>query len=797
MIKNYFTISIRNILKNKNYSLIIIAGLTLGIATSLFLYNYVSFEVSYDNFHEQGEKLYRVNVKNKEGFEAYKSAYSYAPQGPMAKKEIPEILDFVRLCYDQPIVISNTGSDHADQSFNVIDYYYADSGFFDLFSFPLLMGDEKTVLKQTDAIAISESIAKKVFGEKNPIGQSLVVDGETPRVVTGVFKDVPKNTHLKFNLIMPLASLSWKEDDNWGNHSFFTYYLLKDNADVKNIEKKVNNAYIPHTAMSEESVWELQNISEAYLYTGNFTSTPEFFKFGNERHVKFLILIALVILVIAWINYINLFTAKSSERLKEIGVRKTSGAGKKHIILQFISETLIYNLISIVLALCIIFVFQNVLKEMDFTENIAISNANYFWSIVIFIFVIGSLISGGYPALMLGALNPKQIINSTTKATGSFSARSALVVLQFVIVLALISFTAHVNKQLRFMQNIDLGFEKEQVLVINAPRLDFDENRVGKLNVFRNEVTKHAGIQDVCASQTIPGQRFGYGNSIFRIDKEIDRSYSRVGYISPNFIDFYNIELLAGRSFKFDDNPNSRYLVINESEAKQLEFEKPEDAINQKVRWNNRTFTIIGVIKDFHQESLHKMHEPTVYHQYVSNCNYLCVKLSGQNFRANVDNIEDSYQAAFPGNPFDFFFLDNHFNAQYFKDVQFQKLFTFFSILAIAIGYLGLFGLMTFVVINRTKEIGIRKVNGAKVSEVLSLFNTDYLKWILISVTISIPLAWTLILRWLENFAYKIEVDILIFGVTGLTIVILALITISAQSWKVASGNPVEALRYE
>jgi putative ABC transport system permease protein len=565
------------------------------------------------------------------------------------------------------------------------------------------------------------------------------------------------------------------------------------------MESKIISSFYPHTKDgSGQSIWELQNIKEAYLNTTDFTSTPGFFKFGNDRHVNFMTLIAVVILIIAWVNYINLFTAKFTERQKEVGVRKTSGAGKKHIVFQFITESAIFNIVAAILSVGIFGLILIISRgELPFLKYGFILTNVSLWVVVFVILFTGIIVSGGYPAIILASLQPQRILKSQIKSTSVFSLRSGLVIFQFIIVIAVVSFTVHVNKQLHFINTVDLGFDKDQILVLNAPKVDIGSNRNEKLKLFKNEITKIAGIQDVCASQSIPGQRLGYGNSVNRVNYDIQQSYTRIGYVMPNFVDFYGLELAAGQAFDFSGNPDIRTVIINESEAKQLEFETPEEAINQKVRWGGRQFTIVGVVKDFHMESLHKRSEPMMFHMVGNNCDYLSIKLSSYSVFNNIDKIKQAYYDVFPGNPFDYFFLDGFFNAQYFKDIQFQKIFNFFSILTIIIGYLGLFGLTTYGVIQRTKEIGIRKANGANVPEILTLLNVDLIKWIMIAVLISVPVAWAVIHKWLENFVYRIEVSWLIFAITGIIVLTVAFMTTSLQCWKAATRNPVEALRYE
>ncbi|NJK85121.1 MAG: hypothetical protein HC906_03295, partial [Bacteroidales bacterium] len=538
MWKSNFKQAIRYIVCHKTYSFVIIIGLSVGFAASFLIYSYVFYEKSYDNFHENGKNLYRVIVTSRlEGSDPYKSPYSYAPQGPVAKSEIPEVEDYVRLLAFPSVVVSSNDQNEK-RSNNVSNYYYADESFFELFTFPLIVGDFKSVLKDPGSLVLSETLANKLFGSSNCIGKTVDVDGQYTCTITGVFNDIPQNTHLKFDMLISLNTFPWimNPGNAWGNHSFFTYLFLKNNSNITAVEHKLTQAYLKENRAIHQAncTWHLQPVSEAYLNTSDFTSKPEAFNFGEERMVFFLGLVALFILCIAWINYINLTTAKSVERLKEIGVKKTSGAGRWQIILQFFTESILFNIISITISFTLVMIsFKWFIKTVSFHSTVI--HSSEFWFIVIVFILIGLIIPGVLTAL----LTSQNIRPSFNKVKGNSSFRNGLITFQFAIIMALIAGVFIVNKQLRYIQSIDLGFEKEQVLVLNAPRVGFNNQIDGKLKTFKDELQKQTSINDVTASVSIPGERFGSGNSGPSITglNEND-TYFRVGRVWANYLGF-------------------------------------------------------------------------------------------------------------------------------------------------------------------------------------------------------------------------------------------------------------------
>jgi len=791
--------AIRYIFTQKKYSMVVVLGLSVGMAASFLIYSYVYYEKSFDNFHEKGDNIYRVVVTNKAGINAYKSPYSYSPQGPVAVAEIPEVKNYVRLLTRPQIVVSNPSDKKEATSFIEKQYYYADNTFFELFTFPLVQGNPKTVLSEPGSVVISQSTATKLFGVANPVGEQLIVDGKYSCTITGVFKDIPENTHLRFNLLFSMSSLNWIMGNSaWENHAFFTYLLLKNGSDPREVESKITAAFLKENrAVNQvECVWKLQPVKDAYLKVSDFTSKPETLKFGDNRIVYFLSLIALLILCIAWINYLNLTTAKASERLKEIAVRKTNGAGKGQLLSQFFTESVLFNLLSILLAVAIVsIVYSWYTQAMGYSFSFVHSGG--FWMVVCAALVVAIILPGLSSSLFLISHNPFKTHFAEKNNHSGISIRNGLVIFQFIIIIGLISSVIVVNRQLKYLHSVDLGFQKEQILVLNAPRIDFTDD---KYKTFNDELKKHSEIADVTASASIPGERFGSGNGGPTLEgMESHDTYFRVGRVKPNYLEFYGIKLLAGRSFFENQQTNDQSIIINEEGITEFGYQNPAEVLSKRVKWNGHECTIIGITQSFHQQSLHIVPEPLILYTmpFENTFNYILVKVNAGNIEKSIVTIKDEYKAGFGGNPFNFFFLDQFFEQQYKKDIAFRKLFSFFSVLALIIGFIGLHGLTTFRIIKRTKEIGVRKVNGARISEVMALLNRDFVKWVAIAFVIATPIGWFAMHKWLENFAYKTELSWWIFALAGLLALGIALLTVSWQSWKAATRNPVEALRYE
>jgi putative ABC transport system permease protein len=796
MTNNNIKVAIRNILANKKESVILMLGLAISLASAFFLYSYVYFEKNYDAFHSEADNLYRVVVDGQNvGDDAYKSPYSYSAQGPTALEEVPEVKDFTRLMSSTNMVLSTVGQAEENQVI-VSDYYFTDDNFFQFFTYPLLQGQETNVLKEPGSLVIDKDLCTKLFGQTHAIGQKIIIDGEYEYTVTGVFEDVPANSHLKFKAILPLKALPWLMNSNnaWNNHAFFTYLQLIDGADVKKVEEKVTESYTKENRAVDQAtcIWHLQAITDAYLHVDDFTSKPNSFKFGNQRMVYFLGLIAILILLVSLINYINLSTAKASERLKDILVRTTNGASRQQLFIQYFIESIVLNLFALSVSVLIIVWSLSFITQSGAFVVPGIGEFS-FWMVVVSVAIVCLVLTSVVTASFI-------VVQGTIKKVQSqkehFNYRRGLVVLQFIVIIVFITGIIGINKQLNHVNSIDLGFETEQMLVMNVPRVAFNKNKQERINTFRNELMQHAKIVDVTASVSIPGQRFGNGNGGPRFQNQLKKeTYFRVGNVMPNYLDFYGIKLKTGRSF---DGLNNQ-IIINKEAVAEFGFHTNEDLIDKTVNWLGKDYTIIGVTESFHQESLHIVPEPQIFYAGLTNndFNYLTVKLHDGNIHQSISTVMQLYETHFPGNPIDYFFLDDFFNQQYFKDITFRNFFSLFSLLTLLIGFFGIQGLISYRITKRTKEIGIRKVNGAKIYEILGLLNKDFIKWMAIAFVIACPIAWYAMHKWLNNFAYKTNLSWWIFALAGIVALSIALLTVSWQSWRAARRNPVEALRYE
>ena len=796
MLRIYLLQAIRSLKSQKVHVLVILLGLIVSMASAFLIYSYVFFERSYDSFHQAGKNLYRVIVDaQSKGEDAYVSPYSFSAQGPMALAEVPEVEAFTRLVAMPSMVVSSENGGQNNQMLTINEYYFADDNFFEIFSFPLIYGFAKQALKNKGSVVISKSIAEKLFGNENPIGKNILLDGKHINTVTGVMEDIPENTHLKFEMIFPMKNIPWilNPKNEWTNHSFFSYLLLKDGANPDLVEKKISESYKKENrAINQmECVWHLQRIDDAYLKTSDFTSKPGVFKFGDPRMVYFLSIIIVLLLSVSWVNYINLLTAKNNERLDEVKVRKVNGASKGNLIIQFFIESSVLNLSGLILA-CIIVILSIHSFSQFMSFPVEVISKPSFWTIPLIVVAASIFLPGLYTAF---SLSQKKLDKDLTPVS-RYTIRDGMVILQFIIIIALASSILFIDRQLNYISSIEVGFKKEQILVLNIPRISEKNIDNQDFETFRSELTRIPEIIDVSATTSVPGRRFGGGNGSPHIEgQQNENTYFRVGRVFKNYPALMNFKFVAGQSF---DNSDSK-MVINEAAVEEFGFTNPTEILNRRVTWMGYEFTIAGVTENFHQESLHILPEPMImYTKEVENTfNYILINLSEGDVQNLLKKIEHEFKTQFPGNPFTFFFLDKYFDRQYQKDIKFRALFSFFSIIALIIGYFGLYGLTTYTIIKRRKEIGIRKVNGAKISEVLVMLNKDLVKWVAIAFVIATPIAYYAMNKWLQNFAYKTNLSWWIFAVAGLLALGIALLTVSVQSWKAATRNPVEALRYE
>jgi putative ABC transport system permease protein len=803
VLKNYLKTTIRNFTHHKVHTLINVFGLTIGMTCTLLIMLYVNYEMSYDEFQANRKNLFRVNkIAYEHGELNYKSAYTFAGQGQVMKNEIPEVVDFVRLLHSGGVIsFDKPGNDPV--SFREKDIYYADENFFNLFSYRLIEGEKKSVLSKPNSMVFSVSEAKKFFGSENPIGKVVKYEG-SDFIVTGIYEDIPRNSHLVFNVLISFNTLKLRDQDSWTNHAYYTYILLKNNADPLVVEPKLSNAFdkYMYKYFDREFVtnhWNLQRVDRIYLYSTDFTSIS--MEYGNYKTVLYLFIIAFLVLIIAWVNFINHSAASLPDRSKEIGIRKTVGASKRQLIKQIVTESIMINLVAIVISLAITEISINSLNSF-FGINISLfeTQDNLFWIAWVLLLLIGILLTSIYPALWISSISSMSVINRRLIAsTGGNFLRKFLITFQFSISIALIIITLVMYSQISFTMKKDLGMNINNIQVVRAP--GFANRQMADLTYerFKRTLNALAGIQSSMSS-SVPGERFGSGNmgKIYKEGANVKDNYFRVGRVDSNFIGLYNIKLLVGHNF-INESENQNAVIINQEAMKVLNFPKAEDAVNQFLRWNGRLIKIIGVVGDFHQESFHKTIEPIVLHDKTFDLyiDYLSIKFDGKESGDQLPFIEKTFKAIFPGQPFDYFFLDEYFNKQYQKDVQTGKLISIFAFLAVLIAVLGLFNLISYATVKRTKEIGVRKVIGATTFDIVSLLTKDFVIWILPANIIACPIAYYFMNKWLEDFAYRIDIGWWVFALSGGIALLIALLTVSFQAIKAATANPVESLKYE
>ncbi len=821
MLQNYLKIALRSLLKNRVFSIINILGLAIGIAAFVLLNHYVNFENSYENFLANSNSIYRVTLDRYANNElATSTAENYPGVGPAMKSDIPEVEDYARL-YNAPtkvnVIISNEEVAENPVKLKQKKFMYADSSFLPMFGYQLKDGDVNTALAKPNTAVISESLAKMYFAEADPIGKILRMQDDQNNdeiaEITGVFSDLPENTHLKFDLLFSYSTLYTRGDwaprifnGSWNQNLMYVYVKLTDHADKKTVSDKLPqlvDKYSPNLAeRNREDVMLMQSVNDIHLHS-SFPDETEIN--GSAQGVEAMGLIAIFILVLAWVNYINLSTSKAIERAKEVGVRKVLGAFKKQLVGQFLLESAIINFSATIIALLLVLLAIPLFNGMtghSFTA-LQLMNRSTIGTLVT-LWVLGTLLSGIYPALVLSSFKPVTVLSGKLKS-GSFGVflRRALVVLQFIASIGLISATMIVYSQLTFMQNTNIGMDIDQIMVVERPSIAPKDKEQFNANIdfFRNELTSHSSVQQVSGSLTVPGntQEFKARVKPYGGDNESIVVF-RLNSMDYHFIDLFEMKLLAGRNFSPDFvNDSDTAVIITESASKMLGYESAESAIGTNISIPSWDWSpiIIGVVNDYNQVSLKQSYEPTLFYFEPYSADFFSVRVSGDNVNGAVEHVEGLWNKAFPENPFEYFFLDDYFNRQYINERQFGKMFGVFSMIAIFIGCLGLFGLSAYSAHQRTKEIGVRKVLGSKIIDIFILLSKEFIILILIGAAIATPITYYLMELWLETFAYKQSIQWWVFVTAGFSVILVAFITVSYHTNKAIKVNPVESLRYE
>jgi putative ABC transport system permease protein len=801
MFKNYLKIALRNLIRQKAYSFINISGLAIGLACFVIIMFYIRYEFSYESHHKNGDRIYRVNIIQQHSGGEFKISYSMVPLGKALAEEVPEVNDFARLFKTRGILVK-----YKDKIFYENNTVFTDPGIFDLFTIPVMSGQMESALSGKFSVVITESIAEKYFGEQNPIGQTLLInnliDNEISFTVTAVVKDFPENTHIKADFLISfntLAELVGQEFmNNWISVNLQTYILLPENQNLADIEDKISSVYIAHSSSEVKKRFELEQFSRIHLYSDVST-------FGDIQYIYIFLAIGVLILLIASINFMNLSTARSARRASEVGLRKVVGAGHWQLIRQFLGESTLMSFLAFMIALLIVDNILPVFKNLTGQELFfpPLDDWSFYGLLIVITLAVG-FFSGSYPALYLSAFPPVSILKgkSGSGRKGS-NFRKLLVVIQFTIAITLIICTLSISSQLNYMRNKKLGLRKDQIVVVPVNGGDLRKD----IAPFKQALLKNSNITNVSGSLMLPSRIGLYNNVTWEgaADNEsIPLIFNRVDY---DFLETYGIELVKGRNFSREyssdiSNNNKKKdrgaVILNEEAVRRFGWDHPIGKKVIQVFGDNRYyFNVVGVIKDFHFSSLHNKIEPLSLFLRLNNPGKISIKIEPRNIQGTIAYVKDTWNTFNPGYPFEYYFLDETFKQIYQSEERLQSLFNYFSLLSIFISCLGLFGLASFAAERRTKEIGVRKVLGASISNIIFLLSNEFTRWILPANLVAWPIAYITMSLWLQNFAYRTGIGIRAFILSSMAAMIIALLTVSYQSIKASTANPVEALRYE
>jgi putative ABC transport system permease protein len=801
MFKNYFKTAWRNLWKNKIYSAINIAGLSIGIAACILIMLFVFYEKSFDNFHSKN--IYRLNeVQKFEGMVAsQKVALSMFPMGPTLKNEFPEIKNFTRVHWtDKYQMTYNDKRIYFSQSF------FVDSTFLQLFDFKLLKGNRETVLQKPNSAVLTEASARKLFGNENPVGKTITHYGgdTTSFVVTGVLQNVPQNSQLQFDALYSMNTFHEHYAEmmnNWGGNWLNTYFELAPNTNVTALEKEFP-AYL-RKYMTQNDRWKEYELfflplRDVHADASNIGLDYLNYQKFDKNYTNVFFAIALIVLLIACINFMNLSTARSAERAREVGIRKSVGAHRWQLSMQFISESVILSLIALALAVILVELF------LPYVNNISQRSLQLplFSNILLFLFVIGGtviigVLSGLYPAAYLSAFQPVKVLKGSIQTGRNKSVlRNILVVTQFSSAIFLMISTIFALKQLNYMENRDPGFSRDQV--VNIP---LDEITARKFDLMKQELLNNSLISGVTGAQDVLGSHLDQSGIEFKAEGPLRHLNSTQLIVDHDYLALYKIPLLLGRNFSSEPSASGKEYIINESLAKELLKDNPKKPISSLLGKHfgfDSLGTIVGVAKDFNFNSLHyKIETMFLFYQRDWGFSNMSVKINGSRAQDALEYIQSVWQKNCHDHPFEYQFLDDHFAEVYRADTQVSSIVGILAALAIIISCLGLFGLASYSAERRVKEVGIRKVLGASVQNIVTMLSKDFLKYVLIAALIAWPLAWFGVYKWLQDYAYRVNISWWIFLLAVLIAIIIALLTISFQAIKTAITNPVKSLRTE
>lgn len=803
MFKHFLLIARRNLLKRKFYSFINIAGLAIGMSCCVLIALYVQHELSYDHYNTKHDHIYRV-LQTYRSFEKGQKithptpedyqVWGCAPVGPALAADFPQVKEVVR--FMSPVSLLLEYGDKRMQQENLLPM---DSTAFKVFSWKLLQGNPKTALVAPYSIVLTEKVAAKFFGNGNALGKTMRVNNGNTFTVTGVVADVPANSQITFNgLISMSTAQKWRDDifSQWGYVDFYTYFVLKDHADIKTMEAGIPAFLKRHNSQDPGYTIAFEKMDDAYLHS---KAARQPGPVGSMSNIYLFCCIGIIILVIACVNFMNLSTARSLERAKEVGVRKVLGVQSSSLRWQFLFESILISLLAAVVSVILTKISLPAVSALSGKEFAPKVFFNMQLVVLMLVLTLATgLLAGIYPAWFLSRFQPVTVLKGTFKPSHSnISLRKALVIFQFTLSIALIAGTAIVYTELKFLNNHDLGFAKDQMLILN---FEGDGQVQQNIERIKKALADQPGVLSVAASRAVPGEFLpNAGTNIQAPDGEMRNKLPLIYEIDFDFIPCLKIPLVAGRNFsRAFLTDSTKAIVINETAARLYGYRHPADAIGKKfVQWD-RQGTIIGVVKDFNFRSLHTAVEPLTLRYGMSwALNRIIVSVKADHVAATIAALEKTWKTEAPQRPFLYSFLDQSFNKQYESDQHFGYLFSLFSCLAILIACLGLFGLATFTAQQRIKEIGIRKVLGASVYNIVVLMSKDFMRLVLIAIIIAIPLCLFIMNQWLKDFAYRTTISPTIFISTAAIALLIAILTISRQTVKAALANPVQSIKNE
>lgn len=780
MLRHYLRIGFRNLLAFKAFSLINVSGLAIGMACAILIYIWVADELSYDRFHEKADQLYRVYEEQtyKDG-EVFHVAVTPAPLAEALAADFPEIKETSRYTSSwQKLVVR-----YGEKVFNEEDIYLVDPGFLRMFSFPLVAGVDKNLLTKPHSIVVSKSMAQKYFGDEDPLGKTLNVNGEFDFEVCGVIEDVPPASHIKFDGLMPfdfMSELFHFPMDSWNSNSFRTYVELTKESDPKTVGAKIKNLLKERSEQGNTELF-LQPLTDIHLHSiaGG----------GNILYVQIFSMVAVFVLLVACVNFMNLSTARSARRAKEVGMRKVVGAGRRQIVLQFMGESILIAFLALVVAVILIELLMPTFRELSgkaLLYDLISLNGSF---ILAAIAALTGLVSGSYPAVFLSSFKPVSVFQGLVKG-GSTRLRKILVVFQFALSIVLIISTLVVYRQLSFIQDKNLGFNRDNIVYMEI-RDAGDQN----YSVFRDEVTNLPDVVSASATSALP---IGLSSSTSTVDWEGKDPETEIlfqyTYVDFGYLETMEMEMAEGRSFSSRIPSDSSAYVLNEEAVRRMGLASP---VGSEIAMHEKRGRVIGVVKDFNYRHLEHEVDPLIVRIEPTSFYHAVIRVGPGDIAATMGKIESLWNRLNPGDPFEARFLDSDFDELYRSEMRMGVLFRYFAGLSLLISCLGLFGLASFIAEQRTKEIGIRKVLGASATNIYRLLSMDFIKLVVVATLIAWPAGYFVMNRWLEDFANRVDVGVMTLIVSASAALFIALATVSYQAIKAAVSNPVNSLRYE